>query len=103
MLFSSPKCQILARLLASPTSESHALLVAPLRYMAPEVFLRSYSEKCDVWSVGLVIYDIVCGKPYFGDLPASCKKRHWAGPFFGMAFICVLVMFEGLLGFGMIW
>lgn len=41
------------------------------QYMAPEVFQRSYSELCDVWSSGLVICDLVCGKPLFGHVPES--------------------------------
>ena len=40
-------------------------------YMAPEVFARSYTELCDVWSSALVIFELVCGKPYFGHLPEA--------------------------------
>lgn len=44
-------------------------------YMAPEVFERSYSELCDVWSLGLTIHEIVCGTPYFSDVVES-KVEH---------------------------
>lgn len=43
--------------------------------MAPEVFERSYSELCDVWSLGLTIHEIVCGTPYFSDVVES-KVEH---------------------------
>ncbi|CAL1137018.1 unnamed protein product, partial [Cladocopium goreaui] len=38
-------------------------------YMAPEVFSGCYTELCDVWSSAMVIFELVCGKPFFGHLP----------------------------------
>lgn len=34
-------------------------------YMAPEVFKGSYNEKCDMWSVGVSAYCLLCGKDPF--------------------------------------
>lgn len=38
-------------------------------YMAPEVIIGSYNEKCDVWSIGVITYFAISG-----ELPFSDKK-----------------------------
>ena len=35
-------------------------------YMAPEIFSGSYSEKCDVWSAGVILYSMITNNFPFG-------------------------------------
>ena len=35
-------------------------------YMAPEVFRRNYSNSCDIWSLGVILYIILSGYAPFG-------------------------------------
>ena len=37
-------------------------------YIAPEVLNRKYNEKCDIWSIGVIMFMLLTGKPpFWGD------------------------------------
>lgn len=37
-------------------------------YEAPEVIMNNYNEKCDIWSIGVILYYLVSGTlPFWAD------------------------------------
>ena len=45
-------------------------------YMAPEVLKHKYNEKCDIWSIGVILFFIISGKPpFFGENEMEIQKK----------------------------
>lgn len=44
-------------------------------YIAPEVLMKKYNEKCDIWSLGVVMFMMIYNFPPFkGDNPLSVMQ-----------------------------
>lgn len=51
-------------------------------YIAPEVLNKSYSSKCDIWSVGVITYILLSGQPPFnGQTDQEIMKKVRTGKF----------------------
>lgn len=49
----------------SDPTKVHKSRVGSALYIAPEVITYEYDSKCDIWSTGIILYILLCGKPPF--------------------------------------
>jgi calcium-dependent protein kinase len=51
-------------------------IVGTLYYMSPEVIRGLYNEKCDLWSAGVILHFMLCGRPPFlSSNPEKLKEK----------------------------
>ena len=56
--------------------------IGTLVYCSPEVLKNNYNQKCDMWSCGVIIYILLCGKyPFYGSTEEEITKKILTGNF----------------------
>lgn len=68
-------------LFVSPEAKMKETLGTPY-YIAPEVLIGSYTEKCDIWSIGVILFIMLSGTaPFNGptddDIMKAVKKGQY--------------------------
>lgn len=51
-------------------------IIGQEEYNSPEMLLQDYNEKCDLWSIGVLLYQMLSGKLPFSDIPDSPRDHH---------------------------
>lgn len=55
-------------------------IVGTAWYIAPEVYSKTYTELCDIWSAGVMLYIMLSGyPPFFGESSLEIKAKVIAG------------------------
>lgn len=65
-------------------SQMHEVFGTPY-YIAPEVFTGNYNEKCDMWSIGVILFVMLSGAPPFradtdDEVIQLVKRAKWSFP-----------------------
>ena len=65
-----------------PIDQPMTTSIGTAYYVSPEVLNKSYGRKCDLWSVGVVVYMIICGYyPFYGESTNQIIKHVSTGKF----------------------
>ena len=56
--------------------------IGTLVYCSPEVLKNNYNQKCDIWSCGVIMYILLCGRyPFYGSTEEEITRKILIGNF----------------------
>jgi serine/threonine protein kinase len=56
--------------------------IGTLVYCSPEVLKNNYNQKCDIWSCGVIMYILLCGRyPFYGSSEEEITRKILIGTF----------------------
>ncbi len=63
--------------------EKMELVLGTAYYIAPEVLAGKYDERCDIWSIGVILYILLSGEPpFFGNNDAEIIQKVKKGRYY---------------------
>ena len=66
----------------SKHNENFKDIIGTLIYCSPEVLKNNYSNQCDIWSCGVIMYVLLSGQfPFFGKNDEEIEKKILSGKF----------------------
>ncbi|MCP4256186.1 MAG: protein kinase [Planctomycetes bacterium] len=70
----------LTKAISASRHSGHTITVGTVHYMAPEIGAGRYDRSIDIYSLGILLYEMLTGKvPYSGSSPAEILMKHMTG------------------------
>jgi hypothetical protein len=67
----------LAKAISASRHSGHTITVGTVHYMAPEIGAGSYNRSIDIYSLGVLLYEMLTGDvPFMGSSPAEILMKH---------------------------
>ena len=75
------------------------LVLGTAYYIAPEVLTGQYDEKCDIWSIGVILYILLSGEPPFpGETDTEIISKVKKGKYNFQSKQLTILLFQDLHG-----